>query len=126
MNYFQSVDFNAGVIYSGIEKHVVSMLEEPGTLSYSSNYSIPCIQLVPKNCSSKAEEEIIDATIRAITEHFDAVYGKNFTLNIYAWQHVKQYCLLFYSITRKELHKEMTIADIEEALGYKIKIVNDR
>ena len=126
MNYFQSTDFNAGMLYSVVEKEAVKMLKDKGVLSYSSNYSIPNIQLIPKDCETFNEGDIIDATIRAATEHFEAVYGKNFKLDIYGWQRVKQYCLFFYRISRKEQPKEMTITEIEEALGYKVKVIGGK
>lgn len=126
MNYFQSTDFNAGMLYSAVEKEAVKMLKDKGVLFYSSNYSIPNIQLIPKDCETFNEGDIIDATIRAATEHFEAVYGKNFKLDIYGWQRIKQYCLFFYRISRKEQPKEMTITEIEEALGYKVKVIGGK
>lgn len=125
LNYFQSTDFNAGMLYSAIEKQAVKMLKERA-YSTKDNYSIPNIQLIPKGCETCDEGSTIDATIRAATEHFKAVYGKNLELDIYGWQRNKVYCVFFYRINRKEPCKEMTIAEIEEALGYKIKVVGDK
>lgn len=125
LNYFQSTDFNAGMLYSAIEKRAVKMLKER-LHSTKDNYSIPNIQLIPKGCETCNEGNTIDATIRAATEHFKAVYGKNLELDIYGWQRNKVYCVFFYRITRKEPCKEMTIAEIEEALGYKIKVVGEK
>ena len=126
LNYFQSTDFNAGMLYSAIEKKTVTMLKETDEHSTSGAYHIPNIQVVPKGCSCVDDSKVIEATIKSATEHFKAVYGKTLELDIYAWQRVKQYCVFFYRITRKEIHKEMTIAEIEEALGYKIKVVGDK
>ena len=125
LNYFQSTDFNAGILYSAMEKKAVKMLKEKDVHSTHGEYSIPNIQVIPKNCATVDEGKTIDATIKAATEHFEAVYGKTFELDIYAWQRIKQYCIFFYRITRKEKYKEMTIAEIEEALGYKIKVVGE-
>lgn len=126
LNYFQSTDFNAGMLYSAIEKKTVAMLKETNENKVSGAYHIPNIQVVPKGCDFIDDSEVIEATIKAATEHFNAVYGKTLELDIYAWQRVKHYCVFFYRITRKELHKEMTIAEIEEALGYKIKVVGEK
>jgi hypothetical protein len=126
LNYFQSTDFNAGMLYSAVEKDAVKMLKDRGVLSHSSNYSIPNIQLIPNCCEACNEGNTIDATIRTTTEHFKAVYGKSLELDIYGWQRNKVYCVFFYRITRKEPCKEMTIAEIEEALGYKIKVVGEK
>ena len=126
LNYFQSTDFNAGMLYSAIEKKAITMLKETNENEVSGAYHIPNIQVVPKGCDHIDDSKVIEATIKAATDHFKAVYGKTLELNIYAWQRVKQYCVFFYRVTRKEVHKEMTIAEIEKALGYKIKVVGDK
>ena len=126
MNYFQSTDFNAGVMYTYVEKTVGRMLKDKGAISVLADFIIPAIQLIPKGAGSIHEGETIKATIKAATEHFDAVYGKNFNLNIYSWKMDKQYFKFEYSVKRKETYKEMTVAEIEEALGYKIKVVGDK
>ena len=126
MNYFQSTDFNAGMLYSAVEKKTIAMLKETNEHSTSGAYHIPNIQVVPKGCGYIDDSKVIEATIKSATEHFNAVYGKSFELSIYAWQRVKQYCVFFYRITRKEIYKEMTVADIEKALGYKIKVVGEK
>lgn len=125
LNYFQSTDFNAGVMYTYVEKTVGLMLKDKGAISVLADFTIPAIQLIPRSAGSIQEGETIKATIKAATEHFDAVYGKNFNLNIYSWKMDKQYFKFEYSVKRKETYKEMTVAEIEEALGYKIKIVGD-
>lgn len=126
MNYFQSTDFNAGVMYTYVEKTVGLMLKDKGAISVLADFTIPAIQLIPKGAGSIQEGETIKATIKAATEHFEAVYGKNFNLNIYSWKMDKQYFKFEYSVKRKETYKEMTVAEIEEALGYKIKVVGDK
>ena len=126
LNYFQSTDFNAGMLYSAVEKCAIKILKENEGYSTHGEYSLPNIQLIPESCAACNEGRTIDATIRAATEHFEAVYGKTLELDIYGWQRIKQYCKFFYRISRKEIHKEMTIAEIEEALGYKIKVVGEK
>ena len=125
LNYFQSTDFNAGVMYTYIEKTVGLVINAKDT-GASGKFSIPAIQLLIENAGSILENDIIKATIKTATEHFDAVYGKNFSLDIHSWKRDKQYFKFEYRIDRKEKCKEMTIADIEEALGYKIKVVGDK
>ena len=124
LNYFQSTDFNAGVMYNKIEKTAASMLKEHSyAVSTLGEFTIPTIQLLIKNCSSIKEAETIKATIQAVINHFDAVYGNILTLDIYSWKRDKQYFKFCYAVRRKETYKEMTVAEIEEALGYKIKII---
>jgi hypothetical protein len=124
MNYFQSTDFNAGVIYTRIEKSALSMLKGSSALCMDS-ISIPYIQLVPKNCGSVKEADTIKATISAVSEHFKAVYGKNFNLDIHNYERDKQYFKFSYIVRMVPNYKEMTISQIEEALGYKIKVIGD-
>lgn len=126
LNYFQSTDFNAGVMYTYVEKTVGLMLKDKSATGVLADFTIPAIQLIPKGAGSIKEGETIKATIKAATEHFDAVYGKSFSLNIYSWKMDKQYFKFEYSVDRKETYKEMTVAEIEEALGYKIKVVGDK
>ena len=124
LNYFQSTDFNAGLIYGKVERNTVSLLKDTDTMAVSEIY-IPAVQLVPSNCTALKELDIIEATTRTVTEHFEAVYGKNFTLDFKSWKRDKQYFRFDYSVTRKEVYKEMTVSEIEEALGYKIKVVSE-
>lgn len=125
LNYFQSTDFNAGVIYNQIERNVVKeIIKRKGIILYSSNISIPIIQLLPKGWSGVAQEKVIDATRKAVIQHFEAVYGNKFHLKFSEYQTNKQYIVLPYTVTRKEEYKEMTVAEIEKALGYKIRIID--
>ena len=126
LNYFQSTDFNAGVIYNQIERGIVKhMLGCEGRVSYSTILSMPIIQLLPKSCGSVKEEEIIGATLKAVTQHFVAVYGNKFHLSFDEYWTKNQYINFSYTIRRKEQYKEMTISEIEKALGYKIKVVGE-
>ena len=90
--------------------------------------SIPKIQVLPKCADLIKETEVLDATINAVLEHFAAVYGERFNIEMrhYTDFYKKQYIVFEAKIKRKELAKEMTIAEIEEALGYKIKVVGDK
>lgn len=126
MNYFQSTDFNAGFIYNQIERHTAPLLDKNSATSLESEITIPRIQVMPKGCGSIQEMDTLKATMRCVTEHFDAVYGKSFTLEFGSVYTQKQYFHFPYIITRKTKAKEMTIAEIEEALGYKIKVVGDK
>ena len=129
LNYFQSTDFNAGVIYGKIEKNIVNMIKNINSASscFVGELCIPAIQLIPsKGYIGCAEGELIETTVHTVIEHFDAVYGKSFTLNISSWKRDKQYFKFDFSIERKEIYKEMTVAEIEAELGYKIKVVSDK
>ena len=126
LNYFQSTDFNAGVIYANIDKAMGSMLGSTIT-SIEKEIKLPKIQVVLKSSGSIQEKETLDVTVDAVLEHFVAVYGECFDIEMRHYNDPikKQYIVFEAKITRKELVKEMTIAEIEDALGYKIKVVGD-
>lgn len=125
MNYFQSADFNAGFIYNQVERQVVPLIKD-SAVSLEAKITIPRIQVIPKGCSTIQKMNILAATTKSVIEHFDAVYGKSFTLKFGSVYTQKQYFHFPYIITRKTECKEMTIAELEEALGYKIKVVRDK
>ena len=127
LNYFQSTDFNAGVIYANIDKAMGSLLI--GDITFiEKEIRLPKIQAVLKNSGSIQEKETLDATLDAVLEHFAAVYGERFDIEMrhYGDPYKRQYIVFEAKIKRKETTKEMTIAEIEEALGYKIKVVGDK
>lgn len=127
LNYFQSTDFNAGVIYANIDKAMGSLLGSMVT-SIEKEIRLPKIQVVLKSSGSIQEKETLDATVDAVLEHFAAVYGERFDIEMrhYGDPYKRQHIVFEAKIKRKETTKEMTIAEIEEALGYKIKVVGDK
>ena len=123
LSCFQSTDFNAGVMYNIIEQTAMP-LNDCEIFRY--NLTIPAIQLVPKHIRDFVEEEdLIKATVKVVTDHFEAVYGEKYSLDIYKWEQEKRHYRFYFSVTRKKAFKEMTITEIEEALGYKIKVIGD-
>lgn len=126
LNYFQSTDFNAGIMYTYVEKLAVHMINNKDKQVASTEIVLPKVQLVPKGCGGISEADTICATMNGVTEHFNAVYGKSFILEFGNCYNMKQHICFPFTITRKTEYKEMTIADIEKALGYKIKVVGSR
>lgn len=126
MNYFQSTDFNAGIIYTCVEKTAVHMIKDKDRYAASTEVVLPKVQLVPDGCGVILEADTLWTTMKRVIEHFDAVYGKSFTLEFGNYYDKKQYFCFPYTIARKTEYKEMTITEIEEALGYKIKIVGEK
>lgn len=133
MNFLQSIDFNAGIIYNQIDKLAIKVLTGADSISSSGYVSLPCIQVFPRdllgisisrNYIATADKERIIAEIKhAVINQFDAVYGSHLTLVFNDWNYEKQYVLMTFTISKKEKYKEMTIEDIEKALGYKVKII---
>ena len=126
LNYFQSTDFNAGIIYGMIEKELGRLFGDKSIKCFEKEIKLPKIQAVLKG--AKYPTEILDATMATVLEHFAAVYGNHFDIEMRHYDDVnhKQYIVFNVQVTRKGPVKEMTIAEIEEALGHKIKIVSDK
>lgn len=125
LNYFESTDFNAGVIYCRIEKSVVKHLIQEEANEISISLDLPKIQMLVDGLFSD-EHKVMNNTLDVVRHHFEAVYGKSFAIDSMSWHKNKQYITINYKISRKVLPKEMTIKEIEEALGYKIKVVGDK
>ena len=125
MNYFQSTDFNAGFIYNVLERKVLTLLKKSTTGSVKDEIQIPLIQFLPKDCNAVTETRILSATIETALGYFEAVYGKSFNLTFENPYYIgRQYYYIPYTITKKVMPpREMTIADIERALGYRIKVI---
>ena len=127
LNYFESTDFNAGVIYNKVEKAFAPALKDTSLQEIEGYATLPTIQVLPKIIlPGVTEEEIINATCKSVIAHFDAVYGKQFTLCFPDCKHDKQYIKFKYIVKRKNAYKEMTVEEIEAALGYKIKVVGNK
>ena len=128
LNYFQSTEFNAGMIYSQMDKAIGGLLKASDVHGIEKEIKLPKIQVLPKYTDSVKETKILDATITSALEHFATVYGDKFTaeLRYYNDPIHKQYIVFECKVNRRDKRTEMTIAEIEEALGYKIKVVGDK
>jgi hypothetical protein len=126
LNYFQSTDFNAGVIYGMIEKEIGKLFSNTSIKCIEKEIRLPKIQVVLEG--AMCPTDILDTTMTTVLEHFAAVYGNHFDIEVRHYDDVnhKQYIVFNVQVTRKEPVKEMTVAEIEEALGYKIKVVGDK
>ena len=125
LNYFESTDFNAGVIYCRIEKSVVKHLIKEEANEIYISVDLPKIQMLIDGAFDD-ENKVMDNTLNVVKHHFEAVYGKSFAIDSMTWHKNKQYITINYKIVRKVQPKEMTIKEIEEALGYKIKVVGNK
>lgn len=126
LNYFESTDFNAGMIYGRIDKAMGPAIIDVRCSIKEGHVVIPKIQAIPKlMLPGVTEEDIINATCKSVIAHFDAVYGKQFTLSFTECKQENRYIMFNYIINRKDDYKEMTIEQIEKELGYKIKVVGE-
>ncbi|MBR3600235.1 MAG: hypothetical protein IKL53_10220 [Lachnospiraceae bacterium] len=124
LNYFESTDFNAGAIYTRMEKVLIKNVINTEANEVVSFMELPKIQMICHD--SNCDDKIINNTLDKVQKHFDAVYGKSYELIIHGWKYRKQYVYIDYRIVRKERPKELTIKEIEELLGYKIKVVGEK
>lgn len=128
MNKVQSTDFNAGMMYAKIERDTYRLIDdyEKGKRSvYTNSYQFTTSQLFPDaNYSAKEKSYIVDAIKKTVENQFNRVYGHYYALQFSDFPG-GSYCVFVYTITRKEEVKELTIAEIEEKLGYKIKVVGE-
>lgn len=125
LNYFESTDFNAGVIYSRVEKSVVKHLIKEEADEVSISLDLPKIQMLIDDVVTDPHK-VMENTLNVVKHHFEAVYGKSFTIDYMTWHRNKQYIAINYKVSRKVQPKEMTVEEIEEALGYKIKVVGNK
>lgn len=123
LNYFESTDFNAGCIYTRMEKVLIKNVINKEANEVVSFVELPKIQMICQD--SNCDNQIINNTLEKVMKHFEAVYGKTYELIIHGWKYHKQYVYIDYRIVRKEQPKELTVTEIEKLLGYKIKIVGE-
>lgn len=127
LNYFESTDFNAGVIYNKLERNVVEMIKNKNITASGCGVTLPKIQVMPGILLNDiTEEAIINTTAKTAIKHIMAVYGKSFYVSFEKYEANKQYITFSFEVRRKEVYKEMTVAEIEKELGYKIKVVGDK
>ena len=124
LNYFDSTDFNAGYIYARMERSLHKHLDLGEKEEVTISMDIPKIQMVLGTSDFK-DAEIIKATLDMVENHFNATYGKNFSLDELTWNKYKQYIAVHFKISKKQKPKELTVTEIEKLLGYKIKIVGE-
>lgn len=125
LNYFESTDFNAGVIYSRVEKSVLKHIIKEEADEISISFDLPKIQMLIDDVVTDPHK-VMENTLSVVKHHFEAVYGKSFTIDYMTWHRNKQYIAINYKVSRKVQPKEMTIEEIEEELGYKIKVVGNK
>ena len=123
LNFLHTTDYNAGYIYNKVERSVGSLLQEgPTAAAVVADIPVPKIQIIAKHSPAEYEGQIIEAVKTMVSESFNAVYH-NFDFYFSSVVESNGNIVFSYVIKRKEMRKEMTIAEIEKELGYKIKIV---
>ena len=126
----QSKDWILGYVFSRLEKYIIE-----GHMKKLDNIDNHIIS-VPKNwfglqatkntCVTLSDEERHDyidklKELCCALNHKDRSYLFSITVRPY-----QQYMEFYMSATRLPEVKEMTIAEIEKELGYKIKVIGDK
>lgn len=127
LNYFETTDFNAGIIYSKVERILAPALKNTKS-KIAGNITLPRIQLLPKVMfNGVTQDGVLKNICNRVITHFNAIYGKQFELTFpNVTEEGKYYIEFHFEINRKEEYKEMTVAEIEKELGYKIKVVGEK
>lgn len=128
MNKLQTTDFNAGMMYAQVERDTFKMVKNKDTKYFSSTYTFPRIQLFPKLGGAVFNDITTkNEMLLSVATQFDNVFGKHYKLVFKEdFPTGSGHYTFTYTIERKEEVKEMTIAEIEDKLGYKIKVVGEQ
>lgn len=131
MDKAKSFDFNAGFVYAKLDKELFRHATRPATDSSESFvlsvlnvrvpkvwFNLPC----DKNVKVTLTTEQIK-TLRGTIERAAETHYPKFNTNVSIYP-VEQYLAFSIKITKKEPPvKELTVKEIEERLGYKIKVI---
>lgn len=119
-----TIDFIAGMMYNRIANGMMVVLSRKHT-TYEFPFKI-------RNFNPIFWEKVIykstlvENVVQIVVDEFTRNYGKEYTITIARdFPYVQEDFEVFITIKKKEPeYKEMTVADIEKELGYKIKIIN--
>lgn len=129
MDKAKSFDFNAGFVYAKLDKELFKHATKPAT--YDSLglgvlnvrvpkvwFNLPCDKSVKVTLTTEQIKTLRKTIERAAETHYP-----KFTTNVSIYP-TEQYLTFSIKITKKEPPvKELTVKEIEERLGYKIKVI---
>lgn len=121
----QSKEFIAGYVFSAMEYKILKQLKSENIISGKIQvpkiwFGLPCSKNVVNTLPSHLKEYYEKALVELLHD-FLPVFNY-FTVHIYPKE---QYMLFEFLIQKKELVKEMTLKQIENKLGYKIKLISE-
>ena len=119
-----TTDFIAGMMYHKIENGMTLILSRKYT-AYEFPFGIPNFD--PTFWETAIyKSSLIENVVQTVVDEFTRNYGKEYAINIARdFPYVREDFNVIITIKKKEPeYKEMTIADVEKELGYKIKIIN--
>lgn len=124
-------DFIAGMLFNRIEYSIDKFDDSnmyPNFLIKGTvfNFDAPTSNIPLWNCGS-FKYTFIESVCQIVTDLFVEKYEDDFELHLkreypYKENHIK----IAVHIKKKNKIKEMTISEIEQQLGYKIKIINEK
>jgi hypothetical protein len=123
-------DFIAGMLFNRIE-HSIDKFDNnihPNFLIKGSVFNFDAsAENIPLWSCGTFKDTFIENVCQIVTDFFIEKYEDDFELHLkrefpYKENHIK----IAVHIKKKNKTKEMTISEIEEQLGYKIKIINEK
>lgn len=125
----KSADFLAGYVFKSLERNMLKdtdVLRAIPTHGYKNDVAIPKVWVcADRNATLYDFAKIMDPACKLIEEAHNATYGTHMSITT-GWQEDdvhKQYLKVVYTVHSTRPRK-MTIAEIEEQLGYKIEIIS--
>lgn len=129
MDKAKSFDFNAGFVYAKLDKELFRYATRPATSDSLGLgvlnvrvpkvwFNLPCDKSVKVTLTTDQIKTLRNTIERAAETHYPRF---NTNVSIYP---AEQYLTFSIKITKKEPPvKELTVKEIEERLGYKIKVI---
>lgn len=126
----QSHQFIVGYVFSKLEKHSIAAHMHRDKEIQIKTVLVPKVWFgltADKRKENTISQEDIDYYRRELVELFNT-YNSNKLSHVYALEiyPIDHFVGFYMSASQKELAKEMTIAEIEKELGYKIKVIGDK
>lgn len=125
----QSLDFIAGYVFAKVDESIFKHFYRNNCEGeFGRGYCVPKIWFGLTSCSSVTNDITGDKKYllrESICNNLKDAYPK---LDIVCERIVpeKQYIRFDFRVKPREVVKKMTVAEVEEALGYKIEIVSDK
>lgn len=123
----KSIDFISGYVFRKMEKSIFDNIYSDSDDSFNDSQFVPKIWF-GLTCSGNILNDIKGIQKYALKEILENTLNDLFPkLNIEIVRIIpeRQYIRFDYTASKKEERRKMTVAEVEEQLGYKIEIISD-
>lgn len=123
----KSIDFISGYVFRKMEKSIFDNLCTTSDNSFNDSQFVPKIWFGLTSCSNILNDIKGDKKYELTIELQNALNDLFPKLNIEIVRIIpeRQYIRFDYTASKKEERRKMTVAEVEEQLGYKIEIISD-